>query len=451
MKTGAPPSRMPSLAAGARVTREFALVLLGQAGVAVAGLVGLRLLTTLLVPAEFGRLALGVSLAALLQQITFGPLAVATLRFAGPAQDAADFPGFVAEVDRLLFRATGLCLVIAVGAGAAVLLLGVEHWVAFGGACLWFAVASGVLSTRLSLDAALRRRGWVAGVQVGSETIRFGFGAGAVVLFGTRSALFVMIGFAAAATLSALIQRRRAAADRRREPGEWTGRVIHFARPLALTGALTWSQMASDRWSLNALLSTAHVGAYSVIYQIAVAPFSLVGTMIQQLLAPIVFRSSGSGGEAASVRASHRPVLLAVAVLLLATAAAAGVAWRFHDMIFSIMVGPGYDQYSSLLPLGVVAGGLLASAQVVATTILTRGATRELIVPKAVTAVMGVGLNILGAYLFGIQGVLFANAVFGLVYFGWMYVTAGRTGGGPPRTSPYLAQGGTAGSAPPLG
>ena len=61
--TAASATKPSRLAGGGRSTREFALVVLGQAGVAVAGLVGLRLLTTVLAPSEFGRLALRMEVA----------------------------------------------------------------------------------------------------------------------------------------------------------------------------------------------------------------------------------------------------------------------------------------------------------------------------------------------------------------------------------------------------
>jgi O-antigen/teichoic acid export membrane protein len=410
---------------GPRLRREAIVVVLGQVGVAGAGLAGLRLLTTLLSPEEFGRLALGLSIAALFQQVAFGPLVVASLRYAAGAFDEGSLDRLVGTVDRLLFQLAVVS--VAVSSLAAVVLpsAGLLSWVPLGGLCLWFSIASAAFSTRLSVDAALRRRELVAIMQVGAEVGRFALASAVIVLLGQPSAGAAMAGFAAALTMAAFVQRRRMATSGTLDIA-WRGVLVAFARPLAVTGGLTWAQMASDRWSLNALMSAAHVGAYSAIYQIAIAPFTLVGTTVQQLLAPIVFRMAGKDGDRAAVSASHLPVLSAVTILLVLTAAGSLVAWLLHEEIFHVLVGPAFATYSRLLPLGVVAGGLLAAGQVVSTTIMSRGVTSELMVPKAVTALFGAALNVIGAWLYGVVGVILATIAFALIFFVWMYRMAAQ-------------------------
>lgn len=431
----APVPPVPRLANRARLARELGLVVAGQAGVAVVGLVGLRILTTLLVPSEFGRLALGLSIATLFAQVAFGPIAVATLRFAGRAFDEGQLAALLRDVDRLLAQATLLSAALTIVVGLVVAYFHLSDWLLLGVLCLWFASASGVLGSGLAVDASLRRRGWVAGMQVGSEAARFAGAAVVLLLVAARSAPAAMGGFALATSLSALVQRTR----RRKDPspheasdvnaGSRRADLLAFAKPLAVTGGLTWSQMASDRWSLNAMISTTQVGVYSVVYQIGVAPFTLLGSTIQQLLGPVVFQIAGAGTDRAAVRASHLYVLKAVAALITVTTVCALVSWRFHDRIFALLVGPKFAQYSALLPLGVIAGGLMASAQVVATTVMSRGDTSRLVLPKAVTAVLGAALNIAGAHFYGVKGVLAANVVFSIIFFAWMSATASGPGG----------------------
>lgn len=433
----APP---PLIRRGKRLTREFSIVVAGQLGVAFVSLAGLRLLTTLLVPAEFGRVALGISIATLFQQVVFGPIAVATLRYAGTAYDDSDLQGFLRSVDRLLAQGVAVSVAAAAVAGLVVLALGLYHWLTLGVFCVWFASASGVFTTQLSIDASLRNRGWVAALQACSEAARYLVAGVFVVLLGAHNAVVVMAGFAAALTLAALIQiarTRRSPVATPTSPQEWRPVLLRFAKPLALTGGVTWSQMTSDRWSLNAVMSTADVGVYSAVYQIAVAPFSLFGSMIQQLLGPIVFRIAGTGADRDRVRESHVQVMLAVSVLLVLSAIAVLATWQFHAAIFRLLVGPAFSQYSYMLPIGVMAGGLLAAGQVVATTVMSRGETRHLVVPKAVTSVIGLILNILGARYFGVLGVLMANVAFSLLYFVWMLIIASHRG--EPAAEPVAA------------
>ncbi|MDB4913287.1 MAG: hypothetical protein JWM95_931 [Gemmatimonadetes bacterium] len=432
---------VPKFGRAFRFARELSLVIAGQIGVAAVGLGGLRVLTTLLGPEQFGILALGLSIATLFQQVALGPVAVATLRYAGTAWETGGLMPFMRDVDRMLAQAIGLCLAGGAAAGVVLAAFGLWHWLVMGAMCLWFSAASALLATNLAIDAALRHRGWVSGMQVGSESLRFAVAAVALTTFHTASAPIAMAGFALALTVAGAVQRIRTrarvrSAERETVVGdEWRPALLRFAKPLAVTGGLTWSQMASDRWSLNAMISTSQVGVYSVVYQIAVAPFSLLGVTIQQLLAPIVFQIAGTGKNRDAVRASHLQVLAAVAVILLATGVAMLVTWQFHAAIFALLVGPQFATYSSLLPLGVLSGGLLAAGQVVATTVLSRGETEQLVLPKAVTAVLGLILNVIGAHYYGVIGVLSANAVFATIYFLWMYRMAGAARGPSARAS----------------
>jgi O-antigen/teichoic acid export membrane protein len=68
--------------------KEFVWISIGQGAAVIGGLVGLRLLTNYLSPATFGEIALIMTLATLVNQLLFGPLAGAVLRFLAPAHEA---------------------------------------------------------------------------------------------------------------------------------------------------------------------------------------------------------------------------------------------------------------------------------------------------------------------------------------------------------------------------
>jgi len=438
--SGGDPALRPDGQRSRRLRREASVVAVGQAGAALVGLGGLRLLTTLLSPEEFGRLALGLSITAFLQQVAFGPVSAATLRYAGNAAKENDLDAFLDSLRRLLRQAVLLSVVVATVGVLVLLALGLQAWIALALSAVWFAAASGTSTALLFVDASLRRRPWVAGVQIVGEVLRFGLAGAALVILDIRSATLTMSGFALALTLVALLQLRRWQHGQRSiatRTDPWRTSMVLFAAPLALTGALSWSQLASDRWSLNAFLSVVHVGAYSVLYQIAVAPFSLLSVMLQQLIGPIVFRMAGRGTDEDALRASHRVVVLAIVGLLGCTVVGALVAWEFHEWIFAALVGPRFRNFSPLLPLAVCVGGVLAASQLAGTTVMSRGDTTRLITPKVVTSIIGVGLNILGARYYGVTGVLCANGVFGILFFVWMLVLARK----PRRAAPFAPDG----------
>jgi O-antigen/teichoic acid export membrane protein len=91
-----------------------------------------------------------------------------------------------------------------------------------------------------------------------------------------------------------------------------------------------------------------------------------------------------------------------------------------HDWIFHVFVAEKYASVSYLLPWLTLSGGIFAAAQMLSIDRMSALDTKGLIAPKVVTAIAGGLLNLAGAYLYGIQGVVAASLIFSLVYFGWL-------------------------------
>src|SRR5271157_5498819 len=71
-----------------RLVGEATWVLTGQIAAAVGGIIGVPLLTHFLRPADYGRLALGGTVAALVLQVTLGPIGNALTRFYAASVEA---------------------------------------------------------------------------------------------------------------------------------------------------------------------------------------------------------------------------------------------------------------------------------------------------------------------------------------------------------------------------
>ncbi|MGB5196552.1 MAG: hypothetical protein WBN64_05740, partial [Candidatus Deferrimicrobium sp.] len=90
-----------------RLSREGFWVVSGQAAAVAGGLFGVRLLTELMEPAAYGELALGMTVATLVNQTVLGPLSNGATRFYAPAAEAGDLTGYLAAVRRMVASATG--------------------------------------------------------------------------------------------------------------------------------------------------------------------------------------------------------------------------------------------------------------------------------------------------------------------------------------------------------
>jgi hypothetical protein len=72
----------------------------------------------------------------------------------------------------------------------------------------------------------------------------------------------------------------------------------------------------------------------------------------------------------------------------------------------------------------VLAGGLFAVGQMLSLKLMSEIRAKSLIQVKIGTAMVGVGTNLLGAWLFGLAGVVVALVVFSTLYLVWMFYLA---------------------------
>src|SRR5665647_2701772 len=81
-----------------RLSKEGAWIVLGQASAVLGSLASVRLLTELLDPAAYGELALGMTVASLVNQTVLGPLSNGITRFYAPAQERGDLRSYLTAV-----------------------------------------------------------------------------------------------------------------------------------------------------------------------------------------------------------------------------------------------------------------------------------------------------------------------------------------------------------------
>jgi O-antigen/teichoic acid export membrane protein len=156
------------------------------------------------------------------------------------------------------------------------------------------------------------------------------------------------------------------------------------------------------------------------LYQIGFYPINMLSSLINQLISPIFFHRSGDApnlGRLNNTRRLNHYLLLGTLVL---TALASIAAVFFHNSIFALLVAKEYRGVSLLLPFMLLSGGLVASVQWASMFLMNSMETGRLLLPRLIGSFFGVGLNFLGAYLFGLPGVVFATLIFLSLYLVWL-------------------------------
>jgi O-antigen/teichoic acid export membrane protein len=412
--------------------REVLWVGCGQLLAAAGALVGVRLLTSVLAPATYGEVALGMTLATLTQQVVLFPLSGAFLRFFSPAQEAGELAAYLKAARSLVAQATVLVALIGALLAFGLWYWGQARWLPLLFLAFCFALFSGYGAALEGIQNAARQRLVVAWHQSLGQWLRFALALALVLLFGAASSM-VMLGYVLASVLILISQfsllrwkilaaRTSPVAVGPAEITNWRRQMRRYSWPFATWGLFTWGAVASERWALQLFAQTSDVGLYTALYQVAYYPVILLAGAMSQLVSPVLFGMAGDATDPARLQQARgwnkRLVLAILAVTALATTAAFGA----HSYVFGILVAPEYRVVSSLMPWLVLSGGLFAAGQAATLSLLSGTRTQKLIAPKITTAVFGILFNFAGAYLAGLAGVVLASLAFSTLYFMWIMI-----------------------------
>lgn len=408
-----------------RLAKEGSWVVAGQIASVVGAIVLVRVLTEYLNPEQYGQLALGLTLAGLVNQVVMGGVTNGISRFYSIAAEANDLRGYLRASRKLLGYATAAVVAIALVLMVGLRLLGYSQWMGLAAAASVFSLLSGYNSSLNGLQNAARQRA-IAAFHGGLDAwLKILLAVGLILWLGASSTA-VVIGYGCSSLLVILSQLfflRRTIPLQLRQPDRhrsWCSPMWRYSWPFSVFGIFTWMQLVSDRWSLQAFAATTEVGMYTVLFQLGYRPIAMLMGMVTAFLGPILYQRSGDATDPLRNENVHRLIWRITMIALVTTGFAFLVALMMHEWIFRILVASGYRSISYLLPWVVLAGGVFAAGQMISLKLMSEMKTKAMTSAKVVTALMGVVFNITGATLAGLPGVVAALVAFSVIYLVWM-------------------------------
>ena len=408
-----------------RLAKEGSWIVAGQIAAVLGALVLVRVLTEYLEPAQYGQLALGLTVAGLVNQVVMGGVTNGISRFYSIAAEKNDLPGYLHASRRLMGYATAAVVAIALVLMAGLLWLGYSQWMGLAAAAVVFSVLSGYNASLSGIQNAARQRAIVAFHGGLNAWLKILLAVGVMLWLGSSSTAVVM-GYALSSLLvtgSQLFFLRRLIRPQDEKPqatANWGWQMWLYSWPFSTWGVFTWAQQASDRWSLQTFASTEEVGLYTVVFQLGYVPIGLATGLAMSFLGPILYQRSGSAVDHTRNASVHRIAWRITFVCFLVTALACVLTFSLHEWIFHLLVAAKYHTVSYLLPWMALAGGIFAAGQILALKLMSEMKSAAMTIAKIVTAILGVGMNIYGASQFGLQGVVAALVAFSGIYFFWM-------------------------------
>lgn len=408
-------------------------IILGH-GVALLGaMTGVKVLTKYLPPQQYGEVMLGMTLASLIQQLLFSGPGGAILRFFSVAIEKGEFTDFFTAALKAISARTVIVCLFAVCLILSLLTLEYAQWVPLVVATFVFSAFSSYPIIFDSMQNAARQQGIVAWHQALNQWLRILFAVILISIIGAVSTA-AMWGFALSSILVLVSQGmlfyfriyRKAVTNRgscNSVAKRWERQLADYSWPFTLWGLFYWLQIASDRWAIQMFMDTAQVGLYVVLYQLGYYPLNMLMSLFGKLVTPIVFTEAGDCANTERMVHAHTINIWLFGGYLCLTFAITAIAVIFHERIFRLLVAPEFGTISSLLPIMVLAGGLFGCGQAASIALTSEVQTKSLILPTIGSSLIGILCNILGAYLFGLRGVVWANTIFSSVYLTWILVT----------------------------
>ena len=410
-----------------KYSKEILFVLFGQISVVVGSIVGLKVLTTYLNPAEFGEITLSLTITVFINQLIFGPLTNSVTRYYAKAQKRKSLKNYFQSIFDLSTKSGVLILILCLISLITLVIFKQNKLILIVLITLSYSFIIGLNSMLNGVQTAARNRSIVAISQGSVVWLRFIFGI-ILFLFIFRSTSFVLLGYLIASIivlifqLKSFVNRNAPLQDfsinlKLKETDVWQKRLLNYSLPFTYWGLFTWALLSSDKWALQFFGSLKEVGLYSALYQFGFGPLLLLNSFLDQFIAPLVFERISKNSNNREMRKivfwfvfKISGIVLSLMVLV------SSVLFVFHDSVFSLFVGKNYVISAYLLPYIWLAGTFFCTGQLMTIYIYAIKTSKALLNIKIFNSILGISLNFLGACYFGINGIIIALLITNFLY-----------------------------------
>jgi len=402
--------------------RDGAWVALGQAGAALATLVGIRVLTEYLTLEVFGAVALLLGATTFAMSLLVNPLMQGLLRFHADAVRQG-------RVDVLRTAVVPMLTKVAAGAGVLFVMAGLIQGLAKG-TPLWLGLlVAGIFAVDATrsmeftfLNAGRQHRPmaiWSAG-----EAWARLVAAVALIVWWGGTASSVLLGYLAASSLMLWTWYGFARADAivlGRHPvvsltEDFTQSLRTYALPLVPLAVIAWMSALADRYVIGGLWGLAEAGLYAAAYGLVARPFLMLSTITELVARPVYYSAVAEGDTSRSER------ILWTWLLLVTVCGGVGftIFWLFKDLIAAWLLAEPYRHSAPLLPWIAAGYWLLILSHVFERACYAYHATRAVLLIYGAGAVAALALLYPAISIFGSAGAAAAVPV----YFGAQLLTA---------------------------
>ena len=405
---------------------EISWIVAGK-GLSFAGMLFLvGVLTKSLTTSDYAILALGLTFCNLANQVIMGSISQGIGRYFSIVLESGGYYSFKHAAIKITGLASASLFLIGILSAILFFYQGQFNLVNLVFALIILSVINGLNDIFNSMQNLARNRMHVAITGVIDAWLKVLL-VGMVLNYVTASATEVILCYIATSAVILLVQidkwkkfHKSLAHDD--EPIlNWEKEIWKFSLPASIWGIFVWFQQASDKWALQFFSSTNDVAQYSVLYQIGYTPLIIGIGLLVTMCTPILYRKSKLNDDGSLETQDHKIVFFLGLLISIVTSVAFILLWLFNAQIMRAITAPAYYISGPFLPWMALSAGFFAFADVLYIKMMGEIRVKEILGVKILASSIGVALNSLGAYFFGLWGVVAANVLFGIAYLVIIY------------------------------
>jgi O-antigen/teichoic acid export membrane protein len=407
-----------------RIGKESTWIVFGQAMTIFSTIILIRVLTAYLDPAEYGKLALTLTVGGLINQVITGGLTNGIIRHYSIANEEKDLNGyFSASIKLIIYHSLGI-LILATLIVIGLVLLGYSNLILLAIGAVVLSTLSAIKGILNGIQNSARHRAFVAIHDSLEAWLKLGIALGVIQLL-DNSISAVIVSYMLATSLVILSQLVFFSSTIKyeihysKQNSAWKRKIWIYSLPFMTWGIFGWAQQSSASWTLSMLTTTEEVGFYSILMQLGYAPIQLFTGLVLTFITPILFTRAGDSTSETRNNSANQLIYYTALLGLGLTVLATIVAEILHAEIFSLFVDERYHSVSKFFPWMILSGGIFSIAQLYATRMMVFMDPKKLIAASIGSSLFGIIITYLSVNFFGLRGAIMALLAHAVIYLLW--------------------------------
>lgn len=190
--------------------------------------------------------------------------------------------------------------------------------------------------------------------------------------------------------------------------------IQKLAMNAAFWGGFVWIYQMSDKWLLNTFSTTADVGRYALIYQLAYVPAIMISGVVNALVSPILYNNEGRDSLFLSKLIGWALLFLAIGILFY---------FYFGELVLKVIGGYDYINVAKYMPILFAAAVLYSIGDLFILKSMAEMKFNFVKNFKIIESLFGVLINAIGIYFYGIGGLVFSLLFYSVIHcFGFRLI-----------------------------